>query len=135
MLVRDALIAEGWKVTHDPYLLTIGRRKAFIDLGAETPLAAEREGRKIAVEVKSFLGASALDDLENALGQFGVYRAVLQLREPDRVLYLAVPKPMRELLVEEKDFRYVLREFEARLIIYAPDGEEALEWIEPTSFV
>src|SRR5258708_2503832 len=94
--VRDALIAEGWVITHDPYRLTIGRRKAFIDLGAEMPLAAEKDGRKIAVEVKSFLGPSELDDLENALGQYGVYRAILKLREPDRILYLAVPSGLRE---------------------------------------
>ena len=132
--VRDALIAEGWIITHDPYRLTIGRRKAFIDLAAEMPIAAEKEGRRIAVEVKSFLGTSALDDLENALGQFGVYRAILQLREPDRTLYLAIPNSTRELFLEEKDFRYILRQFEARLIIYDPLEKEVLEWIEPANF-
>jgi len=54
--VREALVAEGWIIAHDPYRLTIGKRKAFIDLGAEMPLAADKDGRKIAVEVKSFLG-------------------------------------------------------------------------------
>jgi len=114
--VRDALIAEGWVITHDPYRLTIGSRKAFIDLAAEMPIAAEKGGRKIAVEVKSFLGTSALDDLENALGQFGVYRAILRLREPDRTLDLALSDSMRDMLLEEKDFRHILREFEARLL-------------------
>lgn len=67
--VKNALIQEGWTITHDPYRLTIGRRRGYIDLGAEMPIAAEKEGRRIAVEVKSFLGASELDDLENVLGQ------------------------------------------------------------------
>jgi hypothetical protein len=73
LLVRQALEAEGWIITHDPYRITIGRRKAFIDLAAEMPMAAEKDGKRIPVEVKSFLGYSALDDLENALGQYGVY--------------------------------------------------------------
>ena len=97
-------------------------------------MAAEKKGRKIAVEVKSFLGASALDDLENALGQFGVYRAILNLRDPERTLYLALPDSMRNMLMDEKDFRHILREFEARLIIFSPSRKEELEWIELTSF-
>lgn len=132
--VKEALITEGWVITHDPYRLTIGKRRAFIDLGAEMPLAAERDGNRIAVEVKSFLGESALDDLENALGQYGVYRAILKLREPDRTLYLAVPKTMRDLLMDERDFRHILREFEASLIIFSVDGQEPLEWIQPTNY-
>ena len=75
---------------HDPYRVTIGRRRGYIDLGAEMPLAAEKEGRRIAVEVKSFLGPSELDDLERALGQYGIYRVVLEKRNPQRLLYLAL---------------------------------------------
>jgi hypothetical protein len=125
--VRDALIAEGWIITHDPYRLTIGRKKTYIDLAAEMPIAAEKDGAKIAVEVKSFLGLSEMDDLEDALGQYGVYRAILALREPDRVLYLALPDTMRELLLEERDFRHILREFQARLIFFVPYEKEPLK--------
>lgn len=132
--VRNALIKEGWSITHDPYRLKVGRRKAYIDLAAEAPIAAEKEGRKIAVEIKSFLGLSALDDIENALGQFGVYRAVLELHDPERTLYLALPYAAREMLLDEKDFRHVLKTFHARLIFYDPQEREKLEWIEPANF-
>lgn len=61
--VREALEKEGWIITHDPYFLRIGRRKIFVDLGAErTLLAAERGSEKIAIEVKSFSGNSELDE-------------------------------------------------------------------------
>ena len=66
--VRNALIKDGWMITHDPYLLEYNREPLYVDLGAEAPLGAEKEGRKIAVEIKSFLGNSTLDDLEDALG-------------------------------------------------------------------
>ena len=49
--VKNALIQDGWTITHDPYRIAIGRRRGYIDLGAEMPLAAEKEGRRIAVEV------------------------------------------------------------------------------------
>jgi hypothetical protein len=129
--VKNALIREGWTITHDPYRIAIGRRRGYIDLAAKMPLAAEKEGRRIAVEVKSFLGASELDDLENALGQYGIYRVMLAKREPERSLYLAVPDDMRALLLDETDFRDILHAFEARLIFFDPEQERILEWIEP----
>jgi hypothetical protein len=46
-----------------------------IDLAAEKLIAAEREGEKIAVEVKSFLErSSAISEFHTALGQFINYR-------------------------------------------------------------
>ncbi len=110
--------------------MKIGRKGSQIDLGAEMPIGAEKEGRKIAVEIKSFLGKSALDDLEDALGQYGIYRVMLERREPERIMYLAIPNDTKEMLMEEEDFRYILLEFQARLIFYDRDGKEELEWIE-----
>lgn len=62
-----------------------------------------------AVEIKSFIGPSPTADLEQAMGQFTVYRTVLARTDPDRVLYLAVRKktlrdvfgkPLGKLLLE-----------------------------------
>ncbi|MUG94507.1 hypothetical protein F7734_19850 [Scytonema sp. UIC 10036] len=35
--------------------------------------SAEKQGRKILVEVKSFLGRSFVNDLEQAVGQYVIY--------------------------------------------------------------
>jgi len=59
-------------------------------LGAEMLIAAEREGEKIAIEIKSFLGQSAINDFHGALGQFINYRYALANIEPARTLYLAI---------------------------------------------
>src|SRR2546427_10004372 len=88
-LVKDALTREGWTITHDPYPLRYGEHNLFVDLGAEAPIGAEKDGRKIAVEVKSFLGRSEVSDLERALGQFLLYRFLLARAEPDRSFTLA----------------------------------------------
>jgi hypothetical protein len=88
--VRVALERDGWTITHDPYTLTFGRRDVFVDLGAEKTTAAEKGNRKIAVEVKSFLGPSEVRDLEVAIGRYMLYRSLLTRAERDRVLYLAV---------------------------------------------
>ncbi|MDA1013212.1 MAG: element excision factor XisH family protein [Planctomycetota bacterium] len=57
-----------------------GRRKA----------AAEKSGRSIVVEVKTFGGPSRLADLEQALGQFALYRTILKRVSPERILFLAI---------------------------------------------
>lgn len=89
--VRNALVKDGWTITHDPFPMVWGAQRMYTDLGAEQLLAAERANRRIAVEVKSFLRKSLLDDLEKALGQFILYRTVLQRLEPDREMLLAIP--------------------------------------------
>ncbi|WP_199317366.1 element excision factor XisH family protein [Planktothricoides raciborskii] len=68
--VRNALIKEGWTITDDPLILSIGKRDLFVDLGAEKLITAEKDHQKIAVEIKSFIGKSRIDDLEKALGQY-----------------------------------------------------------------
>lgn len=63
----------------------------YIDLAAEEAIAAEKQGRKIAVEIKSFYGGSAISQFHTALGQFLNYQIVLESEDRDRILYLAVP--------------------------------------------
>ncbi len=49
----------------------------FVDLGAERLLAAQKQGQQIAVEVKSFVGASEVTEFHLALGQTLNYRLAL----------------------------------------------------------
>lgn len=53
-VVKTALQKDGWKITHDPPLIQVGTIEMYVDLGAEKLIAAEREGEKIAVKIKSF---------------------------------------------------------------------------------
>src|SRR3954463_401373 len=61
--VKNALIKDGWVITHDPLRLPWGKKDLYVDLGAEQLLAAEKGEVRIAVEIKSFLGRSEVDDL------------------------------------------------------------------------
>jgi hypothetical protein len=128
-VVKQALVKDGWKITHDPLVLKWGKKDMFVDLGAEYLLAAEKDARKIAVEVKSFLGPSELDDLEKALGQYILYHDVLAEREPDRTLYLAVPQEMREELFEEPIGQLLLKNNRLRLIFFEHHKEEIAAWL------
>src|SRR5262245_22131269 len=112
-----ALTADGWRITHDPLSLSYGGRDLYVDLGAErTTIAAERDGQKIAIEIKSFLGSSPVRDLEEAVGQYQVYRSVLTAIEPGRVLYLAVPQRIYESLFAERFGQLILQRLQLRLM-------------------
>ena len=53
--IKNALIKDGWTITHDPYVVQYGSKDLFIDLGAKKLIAATQGNLKIAVEVKSFI--------------------------------------------------------------------------------
>lgn len=128
--VRNALIKDGWTITDDPYFLKYGDEDLFIDLAAERLLAAERAGQKIAVEIKSFIGRSPINDLENALGQYALYLSVLEEIEPERKLYLAIGKATYDELNQIKAFSLIVRRFQVALIVVEATLQEVLEWKE-----
>jgi hypothetical protein len=64
--VKNALIKDGWTITHDPFVLKWGWKDLFVDVGAERLLTAEKGAQTIAVEVKSFTGPSDMVELERA---------------------------------------------------------------------
>ena len=90
--VKRGLIKDGWTITDDPLHDRVRRHcDLYIDLAAERMIAAERGNQRIAVEIKSFLGPSLSDGFPSALGQFLNYRMALRSKDPDGVLFLAVP--------------------------------------------
>ncbi|MCY7327424.1 MAG: fatty-acid oxidation protein subunit alpha [Saprospiraceae bacterium] len=129
-IVRVALEKDGWTITHDPYFLPIGHKRSFIDLGAERAIiGAERGKEKIAVEVKSFLAPSELDDFEDALEKFMLYMSVLELKEPDRVLFLAMPQSVFESLFASSIFYQIAERLELRLLVYNIEKISIEKWI------
>ena len=128
--VKSALLKEGWTITHDPLRLHWGLKDMYVDLGAEQLLAAEKDTRKIAVEIKSFVGLSEMDDLEKAIGQYIIYRAVMAEREPQRTLYLAIPTDAAQDIFEEPLGQLLLKNQLTRLIVFDPQTEVIIQWIE-----
>jgi hypothetical protein len=127
--VKAALIKDGWRITHDPLGLKWNERQMFVDLGAEEVLAAEKDGRKIAVEIKSFIGPSQMQDLEQALGQFVLYRVALRKQYPDRDLFMAVTEKVYLKLFVEPEARDLIADERLQIIVFDPQTEEIKRWI------
>jgi hypothetical protein len=129
--VKTALQKDDWNITHDPYQLRYGMVDVYIDLAAEEAIAAEKGGKKIAVEIKSFAGGSTISEFHTALGQFLNYRIALEVsNEPERILYLAVPIDTYQMFLKFEPAKTVIERYEVRLIIYNPNNEVIDRWIE-----
>ncbi|MBF0200126.1 MAG: XisH family protein [Desulfamplus sp.] len=127
--VKTALIKDGWTITHDPLAMKWGKKDMYADLGAEKILGAEKKERKIAVEVKSFVGVSIIKDLRDALGQYVLYHDVLKRTEPDRILYLAIRQAVFLDVFEEPVGQLLLENQRVRLIVFNHRKEEIIKWI------
>jgi hypothetical protein len=132
LAVRRALERDGWEITDDPLRLVVGRRSIYVDLGAEQLLAASRGTLRIAVEVKSFVGSSEVQDLEMALGQFMLYERVLRRDQPDRGLWLAVPSRIWAGLFREALGELLLEDGALRLLVIDTEQEVIERWIPST---
>lgn len=126
--VRKGLEKEGWVITDDPLRIEVGDVEMYIDLGAEEILAAERDRERIAVEIKSFIGASSISEFHTAIGQFFNYRVALEEQEPERVLYLAIPLAIYHSFFELRFIKTVIERFQIKLLIYDQIQEVIVEW-------
>jgi hypothetical protein len=129
-VVKTALQKDGWQITHDPLTISVGGVNLSIDLAAQKLIAAEREGQKIAVEVKSFLErSSAISEFHTALGQFINYRGALRRRQPERILYLAVPLTTYKTFFQLDFPKEMIAENQVKVLIYDVEQEVIFQWI------
>ena len=126
--VKQALEKAGWRITHDPLSLQVGGVEMYIDLGAEQLIAAEKEGEKIAVEIKSFVAVSAIYEFHLAIGQYRNYQLALLQEDPERVLYLAVPEDAYERFFTLQFIQDALRYNAVRYLVYDVQTEVIVRW-------
>jgi hypothetical protein len=127
--VKRGLEKDQWMITDDPLELEWEEVKVKIDLAAERLIAAKRGEERIAVEIKSFIGTSAISDFHTALGQFLNYRIMLEAKEPDRQLYLAIPLETYDTFFQSQFAQTVKERYQLKLIVYEPLTEEIVQWI------
>lgn len=135
-LVVTALTKAGWTITDDPYVITYGLQVLFVDLAAcsnNVPrsrfVGAVRDGQKIAVEIKAFAGESAIADLHQAVGQYVVYKLVLEQLEPDRIVYLAISDRVHRKVFRRPLGRLIVQRLPLRLLVVNEARMEVEQWI------
>jgi hypothetical protein len=125
------LVGDGWTIVTEDYGLRLGSDRLYVDIAAEKPLMVERDNRQILVEVKSFLGRSFIFELERAIGQYLLYRDILEETDTPFELYLAVPLGVYRDGFQRDLAKMAVRRNRINLVVFEPDREEIVEWIQP----
>ncbi|MBD2254606.1 XisH family protein [Nostoc parmelioides] len=128
--VRRTLEKDGWTITDDPLILVLEQTLLKADLGAEKFFTAEKEGYKIAVEVKDFDAVSVISELEKTMGQLQLYQWALAEQEPERQLYLAVSQEIYIKHFQKPIFQLVVKRNKINLLVYELRQEVILQWIK-----
>ncbi len=127
--LRRTLEKDGWTITDDPLILVLEQTLLKVDLGAEKFFTAEKQGRKIAVEVKDFDAPSVISELEKTMGQLQLYQWALEEQDPERQLFLAVSQEIYLKHFQKPIFQLAIGRNRINLLVYEPSREEILQWI------
>jgi hypothetical protein len=95
---------------------------------SDFPLGAEKGGQRIAVEVQTFAGPSPVADLQQALGQFTMYRLILAEQQPERTLFLAIPIGVYDGILSEELGVKVVSGTSLRMLVFDPAARKVLRW-------
>ena len=120
---------DGWKITNDPLILILEETLLRADLGAEKFFVAEKEGRKIAVEIKDFDSPSVISELEKTMGQIQLYQWALEAQEPERKLFLAISQDIYVRHFQKSIFQLAITRTKINLLVYEPKQEVIIQWI------
>ncbi len=130
-IVKEALIKDGWTITHDPYPLHSRKEGGLsTDIGAEKVILAENNLKKIAVEVKSFVHMSILHEFLKASGQYLSYSKIIVKNDPNRLLYVAMPTFVYYRLIKYGWVQEVMEDLNMRVILYNTEKIIIEEWKE-----
>jgi len=127
--VKNALTKDGWTITHDPYRIEYGTDNVYADLAAERVIAATKGSEKILVEIKSFVGASIIQDFKEAYGQYMLYLDALEDIGLEYKLYIALSNIAYRIIRQRPLISLSLQRKTVPLIIVNLNTEEVIEWI------
>ncbi|MCT0254658.1 MULTISPECIES: XisH family protein [unclassified Synechocystis] len=128
--VKNALTKDGWVILADPYTVEYEGDNLYADLLAEKTSLPKRQERIIVVEIKSFISPSPMNDFQNALGQYLLYRDFLQFSHKDYQLYLAVKTSIFDTFFQRKSIQAVIKHHQVNFVTFNDKKEEITSWIK-----
>jgi hypothetical protein len=125
--VVNALRKDGWTILTEQYTITVDEKRIWIDIRA----AKEAMRRIILVEVKSFYNLQdSIEALANAVGKYSLYSAIIEMKDIQEDLFLAIPKVAYEGIFSTRVAQALLTRENVKFIVFDVEKEEILQWIE-----
>ena len=124
-IVKKALKKDGWLTVKEQLPLTISTRTLWVDIKAEKASTNDI----IVVEVKGFEKLrSPMDYLENVVGQYMVYRVILEQKNLNYPLFLAIPHEAYSNLFQEEIVKLIIDKLDIKLLVFDTNLEEIVLW-------
>ncbi|MGK7954804.1 MAG: XisH family protein [Crocosphaera sp.] len=128
--VKNALIKDGWTITADPYPLEYEDVELYPDLAVEKFISENQKQLKLIIEIKSFISLSLIKDFEMALGQYILYRNLIELAQDEyQEIYLAIKDEIYETFFQRKSIKAVVKLNQIALLVVNTQKEEIVQWI------
>ncbi len=128
-IVRDALRQDGWRITHTTLQLKARAASSAGELWEGPWLIADKDERKVAVVVSSFVGRSNLTDITQTWRQLRLSRPQLHDMDSDRVVYLAVRQATYSACFGGTEGDLLLEKEHMQLIVFDPRAEVIVQWV------
>jgi hypothetical protein len=129
-VVRDALRKDGWRITHTALQLKARAESRVGELWEGPWLIADKDERKIAVAVSSFVGHSSPADITQTWGQLALSRPHLHAMDADRVVYLAIRQATYSACFGGTEGDLLLKKEHMQLIVFDPRAEVIVQWVQ-----
>ena len=128
-VVRDALRKDGWRITHTALQLKAVAESSTGELWEGPWLVADKDERKVAVAVNSFVGRSSPADIIQTWRQLALSRPRLHAMDSDRVVYLAIRQATYSACFGETEGDLLLDKEHMQLIVFDPGSEVIVQWV------
>jgi len=131
--VVEALQKDGWHIIKEHFSIRYAEFEVSIDIAAERPaVLAEKNGRQILVEIKTFGGRSFINELQDAIGQYILYRNMLTLTNIDYELFLAIDESIYDSYFEKEAANQVVRFNQLNILVVNVKRQEVVKWLKQT---
>ncbi len=128
--VSRALEKDGWLIVRHNMGLLLDRTYVYIDIEARRSDAfREVPPPAIGVEVKVLAPRRVTEQIERALGQYIIYRSLIEDAYPSHVCYLALSERDYRRHLSGPNYRRVFQTNRIHLLIFDEVREEVVQWI------
>ena len=127
--VKNALIKDGWTITDDPFRIVYEDADVYADLRIVKTIEGTTIQRVLVIEIKGFTGDSPVHNLENALGQYELYRIYLNRVAAEDKLYLAIGETTYNEQFLRPSFAIIVQVKSLPLVVVNTEREEVILWI------
>ncbi|MEO8609925.1 MAG: element excision factor XisH family protein [Chloroflexota bacterium] len=127
--VVNALEKAGWNVEKSAYVIELDRIRVFPDIRARQINGQVDE--ILVVEVKCFPHEENYqDELYRAIGQYLIYRTIMEMKAVPAKIYMAIPVFVYNRLFQRQVVAKTIQETKIRLIVVDIDREEIVQWLD-----